>query len=255
MSVAVAREPLPPNCVLPIYLPRADGSFGHHGTAIPVTFRGRNFLVTAAHVNDGDGYTDALMVAVTNKAGELEKLSLDSLCTVIPAGRGRGHDKIDLAVMVMPEAVARGRADLGFTFIGLDGWAEPVTRPGDKLLFNGYPLATQRFCPMSLGTWVEHEPVAIPLRQVETEEAAGLGFPLEDHLVGRFRFPRDHAKVDETKTPLVPAGMSGGAVWHSTDAAITFAGVVTRWNQAGHLIATRGRHLLPLITEAHARLR
>ena len=244
---------LPPLCTIPVYIPRSDGAFRHHGSAITLMFKERYYLATAAHVVDGDGLTKNLLICTSKSSSVLVPLSSQSICTLMPPSGRRVDDPCDLAVIPLIEHEARNLATMGLHFIGCDDAVSAEVRVGDELKFIGYPELPQKFCHLANGSWIEQQPVSIRVFQTSEAEADTLGYSLRTHLVGRFRHPESKKARDESADILVPEGMSGGVVWHCSTDCMVFAGIVTKWNQQGHLIATRSHLLQPMLKEMRSR--
>jgi hypothetical protein len=89
---------LPP-VVVPIFVPGDDDTFDFHGTGTAIAFEGRHFLATAAHVKDGNGKTDTLLVGQAPVPHSLRELPPVAVFTPIPANLTRKEDHLDLAVI------------------------------------------------------------------------------------------------------------------------------------------------------------
>lgn len=231
---------------------------GIHGSGIAMMYKGRHFVATAAHVNDGDRHTDQLLVGQSRDPHALAPLPPEAIHSPMPSTKDRRHDDFDLAVIPISRGLADGLRATGATFLGFDGMPHPEAAPGDELLFTGYPEKMQILFPLENGQ-MQVEPFlsAVSLRQVSEEEAAGLHYPRNSHLVARFRhaanrtheLPSGRGMLDDVH------GMSGGAAWISVEGRMQFAGVVTKWlndGNAGHLVATRSVFLTEMLDLAVA---
>ena len=229
---------------------------GVHGSGIPLRYRGRHFIVTAAHVDDGDGRTAELLVGQSREPHALVMMPPDSVSTPMPPSNDRRHDDLDLAVIPISNLIAAGLEAIGATFIGFDGMALPESTPGAELLFTGYPDKMQFMYPLEDGRMqIEPQMSAIWLRQITAEGAATLGYPTNTHLVARFRHAANGPMaLAEGRGVLTDVhGMSGGAAWLLLGDQMHFAGVVTKWHKdgnAGHLIATRTVFLPSMLDQA-----
>lgn len=247
---------LPP-VVVPIFVPGDDGTFDFHGTGTAIAFRGRHFIATAAHVNDGNGKTDTLLVGQAPGPHSLRELPPVAFCTPIPANLTRKEDHIDLAVIPISPEIAGGLSATGAQFIEFDSVLPRIVQLGDVIYFAGFPYKRQHVFPSESGAFsVEALTVYLKLRQVDAKEASDLGFPMESHLVGRFRHPETRPpNLDQSKGALDdPHGMSGGAVWHISRGTAAFVGINIRWNpdgNAGQIIGTRASLLGPMLEAAY----
>jgi hypothetical protein len=231
---------------------------GIHGSGIAMMYKGRHFVVTAAHVNDGDMHTDQLLVGQSRDPHALASLPPKSIHTPMPATKDRRHDDFDLAVIPISRGLADGLRATGATFLGFDGVPLPEAAAGDELLFTGYPDKMQILFPLEDGL-MQVEPLlsAVWLRQVSKAEAAGLHYPTDSHLVGRFRHAANRTLESLSGRGVLEDvhGMSGGAAWISVEGRMQFAGVVTKWlndGNAGHLVATRSAFLTEMLDRAVA---
>jgi len=247
-----------PRVTFPIFISRPNGTFDTHGTGVAIIYGGRHYIATAAHVNDGDGRTDQLLVGQSPEPHSLARLPARSVCTQIPAGGTRDDDRIDLAVIPIRRKIADGLCATGVTFIGFDGLPLPQPTPGSELLFAGYPYQRQRFFPFEGGKmFVEPERVAVWTKQIPGRTAAELGYPIETHAVGRFLHAATR-HLQEIASFTNPKGMSGGSVWQLVGNRLLFAGIISRWDQdgnRGHLVATRSFILRDLLSRAAVTVR
>ncbi len=237
----------PPLCTIPIYIPHNDGALYHYGSGVTLFYKNRYFIGTAAHVTDGNGFSDELTIC-TSQTSYL-KLPQCLISTPKPSGN-RSNDIFDLSVIPISEDDAKKLGTIGFTFIGLDDAEVPLVKPGDELKFMGFPGVEQKICYLANGMWFEQHPISIKVYQVEEDEALSVGFPLKTHLVARYVHPSGEHKRKGEFEILLPEGMSGGVVWQHLRGKFTFAGVITRWNQKGHLIATRSNYLTAMLDRA-----
>lgn len=107
--------------------------------------------------------------------------------------------------------------------------------------------------------FIRPELSAVWMRQIPTATAAAMHYPLDTHLVGRFRHIENRQKAPEPSYDALadPHGMSGGAAWLLVGNQCYFAGVVTKWENdanAGHLIATRTTFLPTMLAQAMAEI-
>src|SRR5262245_4370885 len=107
----------PPQCTLPIFIPRDDRAFRHHGTGTLLSYAGRFFIATAAHVNEGDGSTDELFIGTSSQASQPTRLSPLAICTPIPQSGSRRNDTLDLAIIPILNGDAERLAKMNFTSI------------------------------------------------------------------------------------------------------------------------------------------
>ena len=91
--------------------------------------------------------------------------------------------------------------------------------------------------------------------RLTAEAAAALNYPINTHLVARFRHAANGpGTLAEGRGVLDDVhGMSGGAAWLLIGDQMHFAGIVTKWHRdgnAGHLIATRTVFLPTMLDQA-----
>jgi hypothetical protein len=244
-----------PPLAFPIFIPWKNGAFGIHVSGILLEYCKRYFVVTAAHVNDGDGFTDQLLVAQSPDPHSLVSLPGQSISSPIPESRSRVHDRLDLAVIPIQTTLAAGLRSIGATAIGFDDVEVPAVIPGTQLVFAGYPEKRQHFYPFEGGTmYVRPEMSAIWIKQIHADVAQGMGYPVQTHIVGRFRHIETRPVGIDPDLDS-PNGMSGGSAWLVDGDTLQFAGVITRWDpdgNAGHLIATRAIALPEMLKAALA---
>jgi hypothetical protein len=245
-----------PHVTFPIFIPWKNGAFGTHGSGVALQFKGRHFIVTAAHVDDGDGRTQELLIAQSPDPHSLVMLPERSISTPMPPSHDRKDDYIDLAVIPIPVRMANGLRAIGATFIGFDGMPMPAPTAGAELLFTGYPEKKQHLFPLEEGRmFIEPQLSAVWIRQIPAEVVAAMHYPLETHLTGRFRHIETRQNALEPGPDALdnPHGMSGGAAWLVVGDKLCFAGIVTKWDtdgNAGHLIATRTVFLPTMLAQA-----
>ena len=234
-------SPSPPVNVVPIYLPvkGEDGAFRFHGSGSLIKHDGKLLLVTAAHVYDGDAYTNRLLIPIESVPGvptALFEVPAGS-ATAMPTTNNRDDDTIDLAAIVLPNESEEKFKKLGFCFAIPVPTDQRPLEPDTPLYFIGYPGHRQKVHFWANCGVLDMKPNALSLFQVNGSEAAHLGFPLERHHVCRYLHPAtrgDQAPED----PTIPRGMSGGTIWQILGRDFSFAGIITRWNEKGHMIGT-----------------
>lgn len=245
-------EPLP-QIVVPLFLPNEHGAFDFFATATLLRFRNRHFVATAAHVKDGDRFSDQLMVVQSPRPAPLAVLPEKWLCSFARSSEDP-VDRIDLAASEIDMRLADGLRATGASFFELDSLTNREVKAGDEIAFVGFPGQKQHAYPFQEGMHLDAKTAIVWTHQVVEDEASApaLKSPLQTHLVGRFRHKatrivdgaRSEAALDD------PSGMSGGVAWHIIDCRADLGGIMTRWNpdgHGGHLIATRAREMRKLV--------
>jgi hypothetical protein len=237
----------PPLIVIPLYIAKGDRAFRHWGSGVLFKYCDKRWLLTAAHVCDGERGNENVLIC--GGIGEMIPLPKPSIQTAMPSSGARLDDKFDLAVISLGPDLATKLEAIGFTFAPENCMIEREVMRIEPLIFYGFPYNLQDCQNGDAGTWISIQPIATHTRLVSAVEATALGYPPDTHLVLRYNVSRDKPLPTQSSATPMPPGMSGSAVLLVQEGGFGLAGIVTRWFDPGYIVAARAPNVIRMLEE------
>jgi hypothetical protein len=203
-------------CVVPIFRVDQNENQQAHGTGILVATSERTYLVSAAHVFDPMAAGEKLFIYV----GRRERLFLSGelLRTLVPAGKSRLEDRVDIGVLEMDPSTSPPYAAINKTALPIDAVAPGATRrQGKQYLVTGFPASK------SVPHHVSREITSVPFGNLcisaPTTVYDRLGLSEETNIVLQFDPKTTRGEKMRVVTSPSPAGLSGAPIWYVWDGA------------------------------------
>lgn len=212
--------------IYPIHRPEGDGAKPFvSGSSILFQVADHKFLISAAHVFDQEDET-----IYFSKGNVLVLASVQVYSTPKP-DNDRSKDKIDIAIMQLPEEVATS-LDPSLKFLSPDDLdTNDLNGPNKKYSFTGYPATKAK--PNFVLKKIKTTSVEYSLNPVPTSKFDEAGWNVGLHVVGEFDIENMAYADGKRITAPQPNGISGGPVWvkHPPYDEYKLVGIGIEWDK------------------------